>query len=131
MLEARLRNGDINDATGVTVNHPTVGRIANGGIVERAVVTGVPEVVDTLDLELDRTDFTNVGRVAQAVNEAFGRPIALALDGRSVRMSLPPDYRKRPVEFIVAVEARLKRSSTFRSLSRFHKARRSLLRIRK
>ena len=27
-------------------------------------------------------------------------------------MSLPPDYRKRPVEFIVAVEARLKRSST-------------------
>ena len=94
-----------NDATGVTVNHPTVGRIANGGIVERAVVTGVPQVVDTLDLELDRTDFTNVGRVAQAVNEAFGRPIALALDGRSVRMSLPLDYRKRPVEFIVAVEA--------------------------
>jgi len=94
-----------NDATGVTVNHPTVGRIANGGIVERAVVTGLPQVVDTLDLELDRTDFTNVGRVAQAVNEAFGRPIASALDGRSVRMSLPLDYRKRPVEFIAAVEA--------------------------
>ena len=94
-----------NDATGVTVNHPTVGRIANGGTVERAVVTGLPQVVDTLDLELDRTDFTNVGRVAQAVNDAFGRPIALALDGRSVRMSLPLDYRKRPVEFIAAVEA--------------------------
>ena len=72
-----------NDATGVTVNHPTVGRIANGGTVERAVVTGLPQVVDTLDLELDRTDFTNVGRVAQAVNDAFGRPIALAV-GRQV-----------------------------------------------
>jgi len=94
-----------NETTGVTVNHPTVGRIANGGTVERPVVTGLPQVVDTLDLELDRTDFTNVGRVAQAVNDAFGRAIASALDGRSVRLSLPPDYRKRPVEFIAAVEA--------------------------
>lgn len=94
-----------NDATGVTVNHPTVGRIANGGTVERAVVTGLPQTVDTLDLELDRTDFTNVGRVAQAVNNAFGRTIASALDGRSVRLSLPSEYRQRPVEFIAAVEA--------------------------
>jgi flagellar P-ring protein precursor FlgI len=94
-----------NDATGVTVNHPTVGRIANGATVERPVTTGLPETVDTLDLELDRTDFTNVGRVAQAVNNAFGEAIASALDGRSVRLSLPLDYRRRPVEFIAAVEA--------------------------
>src|SRR3974377_2143777 len=43
-----------NDTTGVTVNHPTVGRIANGGTVERAVATGLPQTVETLDLELDR-----------------------------------------------------------------------------
>jgi flagellar P-ring protein precursor FlgI len=94
-----------NDATGVTVNHPTVGRIANGAIVERAVLAGLPQTVDTLDLELDRTDFTNVGRVTQALNDAFGRPIASAMDGRSVRLSLPAEYRQRPVEFIAAVEA--------------------------
>jgi flagellar P-ring protein FlgI len=94
-----------NDTTGLTVNHPTVGRIANGATVERPVVSGLPQTVDTLDLELDRTDFTNVGRVAQAVNTAFGRPIASPLDGRSVRLSLPPDYRQRPVDFIAAVEA--------------------------
>src|SRR5262249_3624688 len=94
-----------NDSTGVTVNHPTVGRIANGATVERAVMTGLPQTVETLDLELDRTDFTNVGRVAQAVNNAFGRTIASPLDGRSVRLSLPMDYRQRPVEFIAAVEA--------------------------
>ena len=94
-----------NEATGVTVNHPTVGRIANGGTVERPVTIGLPQTVETLDLELDRTDFTNVGRVAQAVNIAFGRTIASALDGRSVRLWLPPDYRQRPVEFIAAVEA--------------------------
>jgi flagellar P-ring protein precursor FlgI len=94
-----------NDATGVTVNHPTVGRIANGATVERSVVMGLPQIVDTLDLELDRTDFTNVGRVAQAVNNAFGETLASPLDGRSVRLSLPPDYRRRAVQFIAAVEA--------------------------
>jgi flagellar P-ring protein precursor FlgI len=82
-----------NEPTGVTVNHPTVGRIANGGTVERPVTIGLPQAVETLDLELDRTDFTNVGRVAQAVNNAFGGTIASALDGRSVRLSLPPEYR--------------------------------------
>jgi flagellar P-ring protein precursor FlgI len=94
-----------NDTTGVTVNHPTVGRIANGANVERAVTTGLPQTVETLDLELDRTDFTNVGRVMQALNDAFGRPIASAVDGRSLRLSLPAEYRQRPVEFIAAVEA--------------------------
>jgi hypothetical protein len=72
---------------------------------ERPVTIGLPQTVETLDLELDRTDFTNVGRVAQAVNNAFGGTIASALDGRSVRLSLPPEYRQRPVEFIAAVEA--------------------------
>ena len=94
-----------NDSTGVTVNHPTVGRISNGATVERAVITGLPQTVDALDLELDSTDFTNVGRVTLAVNNAFGQPIASSLDGRSVHLSLPMEYRQRPVEFIAAVEA--------------------------
>ena len=37
-----------NAATGVTVNHPTVGRILNGANVERPVVTGLPQSVETL-----------------------------------------------------------------------------------
>src|SRR2546422_5513285 len=94
-----------NDSTGVTVNHPTVGRISNGATVERSVVTGLPQTVEALDLELDSTDFTNVGRVTLALNNAFGQPIASSLDGRSVRLSLPMEYRQRPVEFIAAVEA--------------------------
>jgi flagellar P-ring protein precursor FlgI len=94
-----------NDSTGVTVNHPTVGRISNGATVERSVVTGLPQTVEALDLELDSTDFTNVGRVTSALNNAFGQPIASSVDGRSVRLSLPMEYRQRPVEFIAAVEA--------------------------
>jgi len=93
-----------NAATGITVNHPTVGRIPNGGMVERSVTVGAPQVVDSLDLILDQLDFTNVGRVVSAVNASFGGPIASPVDGRSVRMSLPPDYQRKWVDFVGVVE---------------------------
>src|SRR5262245_14256742 len=64
-----------NNATGVTVNHPTVGRIPNGASVERAVVTGMPQSVETLELVLDRADFTTVKRAVDALNMSFGRAI--------------------------------------------------------
>jgi flagellar P-ring protein precursor FlgI len=81
-----------------------VGRIPNGATVERAVVTGLPQVVETMELVLDRVDFTNAKRVVDALNEAFGRKIASPLDGKSVRLILPPDYQDRPVDFIATVE---------------------------
>jgi len=94
-----------NDSTGVTVNHPTVGRIPNGATVERSVLAGLPETVETMDLVLDRVDFTNAKRVVDALNTAFGRAIAIPLDGKSVRLTLPADYKNRPVDFIAAVES--------------------------
>jgi flagellar P-ring protein precursor FlgI len=56
----------------VTVNHPTVGRIPNGATVEREVPSSLPQSVDTMELVLDRADFTNVKRVADALNTSFG-----------------------------------------------------------
>ncbi|MBI4473505.1 MAG: flagellar basal body P-ring protein FlgI [Acidobacteria bacterium] len=94
-----------NETNGVTVNHPTVGRVPNGATVERAVITGLPQTVETLELVLDRADFTTVRRATEAINATFGGPIASSLDGRSVRLSLPADFRQRPVDFMSAVEA--------------------------
>ena len=94
-----------NAATGVTVNHPTVGRIPNGAMVERAVVTGMPQIVETLELILDRVDFTTVRRAVEAVNASFGQAIASPIDGRSIRLTLPPDYQQRPIDFMSVVEA--------------------------
>ncbi len=94
-----------NASTGVSVNHPTVGRVPNGATVERAVMTGLPEIVQTLELVLDRADFTNANRVAAAINEAFGSPIARPLDGRSVQLTVPANLQRRPIEFIAAIEA--------------------------
>src|SRR5438094_7860580 len=92
-------------STGVTVNHPTVGRIPNGANVERAVVAGMPQIVDTLELVLDRSDFTTVKRASEALNTNFGREIASPVDGRSIRLAVPADYQHRPVDFMSAVEA--------------------------
>ena len=94
-----------NASTGVTVNHPTVGRILNGANVERPVVTGLPQRVETLELVLDRADFTTVKRATEALNATFGGPIAFPIDGRSIRLSLPADYQHRPVDFMSVVEA--------------------------
>lgn len=89
---------------GTTVNHPTVGRIPGGGVVEKSVTIGLPQSVETLDLVLDQMDFTNVNRVVNAVNASFGGSIASPLDGRSVRLTLPLTYQKRPVDFIASLE---------------------------
>jgi flagellar P-ring protein precursor FlgI len=94
-----------NAATGVTVNHPTVGRVPNGATVEKAVLTGLPQTVETMELVLDRSDFTTIKRAVEALNTTFGGAIASAMDGRSIRLMLPPDYRQRPVDFMSAVEA--------------------------
>ena len=94
-----------NAATGVTVNHPTVGRIPNGGVVERAVLAGIPQSVETMELVLDRVDFTTVKRAVEALNLTFGGPIASPVDGRSILLTLPRDYRARPIDFMSAVEA--------------------------
>jgi flagellar P-ring protein precursor FlgI len=94
-----------NSTAGVTVNHPTVGRVPNGAVVEREVLTGIPQNTETMELILDRADFTNARRVTDAINEAFGQSIASALDSRSVRLQVPQDFRTRPVEFIATVEA--------------------------
>src|SRR5438477_4674199 len=42
-----------NAAAGVTVNHPTVGRIPKGGSVARAAATGTLRTMETLELVLD------------------------------------------------------------------------------
>src|SRR5262249_30262655 len=91
-------------STGITVNHPTVARVPSGGVVERSVSAGMPQSIETMDLVLDEFDFTNVKRVVDALNTSFGRTIASPVDGRSVRLSLPADYKEKPVDFMAAVE---------------------------
>ena len=68
------------------VNHPTVGRIVGGALIERN--TAVPlQDVSTVSLLLHNPDYSTARGVAAAVNKALGRDAARAIDSRRVEIS--------------------------------------------
>jgi flagellar P-ring protein precursor FlgI len=85
----------------VQKNHPTVGLVPEGALVEREVPNAVAS--DTLTLVLNQPDYSTAARVAQAINAAFPDDTALAVDKGAVAVRVPDGYGKRPVEFIAAL----------------------------
>jgi flagellar P-ring protein precursor FlgI len=87
-----------------TVNHPTVGRIPNGGSVEKAAPS-LP-LGNTVRLQLNEADFTTSARIAEVVNQRFGpgNPIAHADNSALVSVAMPGEYAKQSTEFIAELE---------------------------
>lgn len=90
------------DGSRVVVNTPTVGRIANGAIVEREVPNNFLNS-DSIVFNLNRPDFTSARNVAEAINMAYGKDQAVALDAVSIRVNAPRNPSRR-VEFLSALE---------------------------
>jgi flagellar P-ring protein FlgI len=90
-------------AAKVEKNHPTVGRIPDGGIVEQEVYFDLPNE-DRFVFNLREADFTTISRMAEVVNSEFGQHIAQAADSRSLVVRLPLDYNSRPIQFLSRVE---------------------------
>ncbi len=88
---------------GVQQNHPTVGHISNGAIVEKEVPLDYQNY-SVLDLTLREPDFTTASNVAKAINAAFGQKIAEARDAATIRISVPENSGKNLVDFISKVE---------------------------
>lgn len=87
-------------AGGATVqkNHPTVGNISSGAIVEREIpATFVRD--NTIRLLLHNPDFTSASRITDAINAQWPG-IALPVDAATISVNLPPTYRSRDVAFI-------------------------------
>ena len=88
-----------------TVNHPTVGRVPQGGLVEQAPPSSLGE--GHIRLQLRRADFTNATRVAAIVNQKFGAagaPVASALNSGLIAVDIPASFQGRSVEFIAQLE---------------------------
>ena len=87
------------------VNHPTVGRVVNGALVEKNAPSITP--ASELRLQLRMADFTTAARIAEAVNQRFGSSSKLAHAENSglVAIQIPLSYSKRTIEFIADVEA--------------------------
>src|SRR5262245_2822822 len=84
------------DAAKVTKGVPTVGRIANGAIIEREIEF-VLNRLNTVRLALRNADFTTAKRIAAAINDFMGGPIAEPLDNATVQLTLP---KKAPANII-------------------------------
>lgn len=90
------------DGSKITVNVPSVGRVPNGGMVERAVNTGF-DLGSTITLNLKTPDFTSATNLVNAINAKLGKGSAMAIDGNSVEVTAPRLPNQR-VAFLSMIE---------------------------
>ena len=96
------------DGSRIIANTPTVGRIANGALVERAVPSGLMQG-DFLTLNLNQPDFSTAKALADVINLRLGASpengysIATPIDAASVRVNAPRDVGQR-VGFVATIE---------------------------
>ncbi len=105
MAQGNLLVGGAGAAAGgskVQINHLSAGRIPDGATVERSVPTPINQG-EFMQLDLNSNDFNTAREVARANNKRLGVGLALALDGRVVRVRMPitPDER---VSFMADIE---------------------------
>lgn len=84
-----------------TLNHPTVGRIPSGAIIERSPPTVAP--TDKFRLQLRQADFSTAARIAEALNRRFPNA-AHAENSGAVLVTVPESFASRSVEFVAEME---------------------------
>jgi len=92
--------GGAGGAGGATVqkNHPTVGQISNGAIVERSIPAQFVHD-NVLRLLLQNPDFNSAARMADAINQQWPAA-ATAVDAATIQVRLPASYYGREVPFV-------------------------------
>ena len=88
----------------VRQNHPTVGRVPNGAIVERTVPNQFSKE-DRVSLVLNTPNFTTAENISKVINSNFGYSpqggkYAKAVDAGQVEVKVPQHYQDRKVEFV-------------------------------
>jgi flagellar P-ring protein precursor FlgI len=91
------------DAASVTKGVPTVGRIANGAIIEREIEFALNRL-NQVRLALRNPDFTTAKRIASAINDYIGTPTAEPLDPSTVQLSVPKQYEGNVVALLTEIE---------------------------
>jgi len=82
---------------------PTVGRIANGAIIEREIEFTLNKL-SQLRMALRNPDFTTAKRVASAINDFIGVPTAELLDPGTIGITVPEQYRGNVVSLLTEIE---------------------------
>jgi flagellar P-ring protein precursor FlgI len=87
----------------VVKNHPTVGRLANGALIERELDFSLEGRRD-FTLALRNADFTTAQRAVAAINQALGEQVAASGDAGTLSVKIPAGWRGGVVDFLAEVE---------------------------
>ena len=90
-------------AAQVQQNHPTVGRIAGGAIIEKSVDMEIGQD-GQLQFQLRDADFTTASNLAASVNKRFGKGTAYADSPGTVQVKVTEPYKDNIVDFIANLE---------------------------
>ncbi len=91
------------EASKITRGVPTVGRIANGGLVEREIDFALNKL-KTLRLSLRNPDFTTARRMAAAINDFLGGEAAEPTDPSTVVLQIPPRFQGNMIRMLTDIE---------------------------
>jgi flagellar P-ring protein FlgI len=87
----------------VSKNHTTVGRIPQGGTVEREVAFSL-EGSSELRWNLETPDFTLAARVAEVMNTALATKAARAVDPGTIALAVPAERADQLVQLVAELE---------------------------
>lgn len=91
------------DGGGVVQGVPTAGVIPSGATVEREVAFEFADL-EVIRLALRSPDFTTAARIEAAINQAYGRSVAVMLDSGTVRVDIGATRAASPAHALVHVE---------------------------
>ncbi len=84
------------------INHPTVGRVPNGAVVEKEVPQKILTEEGNIRLRLRESSFATARNLAESINKLFPRS-ARALDGITIVVNPPAAYKTDPVPFLAQI----------------------------
>lgn len=79
----------------------STGRIPDGAIMERDIDTTIGDE-NSIILSIDKSDYTMVARIAQTISNLVAP--AKAIDGSSVEVTIPANFRNNRVGFLSIIE---------------------------
>ncbi|MDY6821781.1 MAG: flagellar basal body P-ring protein FlgI [Deferribacterota bacterium] len=84
----------------VRENHPTVGRIPNGAIVEKEVPYDLPK--DNVIISFEKLSLNNIVKAKNAINKFFGEEIASIDSPTTISLNTPVNYKNNFYDFLDA-----------------------------
>lgn len=85
-------------------NHPVVGVVPKGAIVERELTSDLAIHQGGIKLLLNAPDFVTASRLTATINQTFSAEIAQAQDPQAVFIKLPEKFVNDPVTFLAVLQ---------------------------